>query len=89
MFRVEWHQAAMDELTNLWTKADSAVRKATTAASHQIDKRLQIDPANEGESRSGGRRIQFFPPLTIIFEVDEANRTVTVLHVRLYGRRKK
>ena len=50
MFRVEWHQVALDELTSLWMQADATQRQAVTTASHAIDQRLSTDPLNEGES---------------------------------------
>jgi hypothetical protein len=89
MFRVEWLQIALDELTNLWTQSDSAQRQAITSASHNLEQRLRSDPANEGESRPGGRRITFVAPLAVRFQVEADGQTVTVLHVRLFGRRKK
>jgi hypothetical protein len=88
MFRVEWIQTALDELTDIWTQANSAERKAITAASHEIDQRLRRDPNNEGESRSGGERILFVPPLSAIFQLEADGRTVTVLRVRRLPRRK-
>ena len=87
MFRIRWQRRALDELTDLWTQADSALRQAITAASHTIDQRLQADPNNEGESRSRGRRIGFVPPLAVIFRVEADGQTVSVLQVRLLGRR--
>jgi hypothetical protein len=56
MFRVEWLQSALDELTTLWIQADPTLRQALTAASHTIDQRLSINPRGEGESRSGKGR---------------------------------
>jgi hypothetical protein len=89
MFRVEWLQIAVDELTTLWTQADSAQRQAITSASHALENRLRCDPANEGESRPGGRRITFVTPLAVRFQIEADGQTVTVLQVRLFGRRKK
>jgi hypothetical protein len=40
MFQVEWLQVALDELTDLWTRADSVQRQAITAASHVLEQRL-------------------------------------------------
>src|SRR5262249_14519508 len=37
MFTVEWVVSALNALTALWTAADSAQRRAITAATHQID----------------------------------------------------
>ncbi len=89
MFRVDWLQVALDELTNLWIQADSTQRRAITAASQVVEQRLSNDPANEGESRPGGRRITFVPPLALRFQIEADGQTVTVLQVRLFGRRKK
>lgn len=89
MFQVEWLQIAQDELTSIWMQADSIQRQAITTASHVLEQRLQSDPANEGESRPGGRRITFVPPLAVRFQIEADGQTVTVLHVPLFGRRKK
>ena len=37
MFQVEWLQIALDELTSVWTQADSIQRHAITAASHVLE----------------------------------------------------
>jgi hypothetical protein len=87
MYHVEWLQSALDELTVIWNQADSALRKAITAASHEIDLRLQSDPHNEGESRTHGTRITFVVPLAALFRVEPDGQTVTVLQVRLFRRR--
>jgi hypothetical protein len=89
MFRVEWLQVALDELMTLWMQADTTQRPAITTASHAIDQRLSSDPLNEGESRPGGRRITFVSPLAVRFQIEADGQTVTVLHVRLFGRRQK
>ena len=87
MFRVEWLQSALDELTTLWIQADPTLRPALTAASHTLDQRLSINPRREGESRSGNRRIAFFPPLFVTFDVDDDHQTVVVGQVRMFRRR--
>jgi hypothetical protein len=88
MFRVEWLQAALNELAHLWARADAAERQAITAASHRIDQRLTRNAANEGESRSGGRRIAFVLPLAVTFRIEADGHTVSVLHVRVFRKRK-
>ena len=40
MFRVEWREEALDELTTLWLQADAPGRQAITAASHALDQHL-------------------------------------------------
>jgi hypothetical protein len=88
MFRVEWLQSALDELADLWTKADPVQRQAITGASHLLDQRLKRDPHVEGESRSRGRRITFAPPLAITFRIEPDGQTVTVLQVRMFRPRR-
>ena len=88
MFEVEWLQSAVNELAAIWTLADSSLRQQITAATHLIDQQLQSDPFNTGESRSGGRRVYFAPPLGVTFRVEADGQTVTVLRVWLLHRRR-
>jgi hypothetical protein len=81
MFRVGWTESALNALTSLWLAADPNVRRAITAATEAVDRRLQINALYEGESRPGGRRILFAPPLTVLFVVDRFTATATVTHV--------
>ena len=83
MYDVEWLDAALEELARLWSQADSALRDSLTAASLEIDKRLHRDASNDGESRSGGRRITLVPPLAATFRVNEESRTATVIEIVL------
>jgi hypothetical protein len=71
MFRVVWLQIALDELADAWLQGDSALRKAITAASHDIDQRLGRDPHEEGESRPGGRRLTFAAPLAALSRLSQ------------------
>jgi hypothetical protein len=87
MYRVEWLQSALDELADAWAKADSVQRQAITTASHAIEQQLQRNAPNEGEPRPRGRRIAFVPPLAVTFRVEADGQTVTVLHVRFFGKR--
>ena len=68
MFRVEWLETALNELTALWLKADETERRAITSATYSIDQLLSRDAINEGESRPGGLRITFVPPLAIRYQ---------------------
>jgi hypothetical protein len=89
MFRVEWLQTALDELARHWLQADSVLRQALTAASHEIDQRLRSDPDNQGESRPMGRRILFVAPLAVTFRIDAGGQTVTVIEIHLFRRRSR
>jgi hypothetical protein len=87
MFRVEWLQEALDELTRIWLQADSPLRQAITLASHIIDQELQMDPYRHSESREGEERVLFAYPLAVEIEVDLEQRVVWVLHVWQFRRR--
>lgn len=78
---VGWTTAARTELANMWLRADSAQRRAITAAAHAIDRRLAINPENEGESRDAGCRVLFERPLAITFQVQRSAADVQVLRV--------
>lgn len=86
MFRVDWLDSALNDLATMWSSADSDLRMAITAAAHAIEERLRVDAPNEGESRPGGRRIMFAPPLAVRYQIERDGLTTTVLHVRLFRR---
>ena len=87
MFTVRWEGTALDELTELWTEADSALRASITLATHQIDQVLQANPLGHGESRPGNRRILFVSPLGITYRIEANGRTVSVLRAWHFRRR--
>jgi hypothetical protein len=87
MFPVEWVQAALDELSNLWTLSNSAKRQAITTATHALDKGGAADPYRESESRGEKNRVLFVYPLGIQIEIDPQAQIVWVLHVWRYRRR--
>lgn len=87
MFRVQWVQAAVNELTAIWTNADSPFRQAITAATHAIDEQVRTDPIGNSESRPEGRRVLLVAPVGITFRVDVRRRTVVVLRVWVFRRR--
>ena len=87
MYEVRWERAALEELAQIWTEADSSVRQAVTDAVSTLDQELQVNAAAVGESRSESRRICFVPPLAAVFNIDEANRLAFVLHVWTIQRR--
>lgn len=88
MFRVRYEDSASNELAEGWLNADSTLRQAITAASHAIEQRLRANADTEGESRSGRERLLFVPPLAATFRIEDVGRTVSVLHLRVYRRRK-
>lgn len=87
MFRLEWLQTALNQLMTIWMQADSALRQAITAATHEIDRQLQTDPYAKSESRPEGRRILFVFPPGILFRIEADGQTVSVLRVWLFRKR--
>ncbi|NLX97421.1 MAG: hypothetical protein GXY83_14730 [Rhodopirellula sp.] len=87
MFQVEWLQSALDELTTVWTDANSSLREAISSAVYQIDQLLSSDPEEQGESREEARRILLLSPLGVLFRVEDNSRRVTVFHVWLFRKR--
>lgn len=86
MFQVEWLQAALDDLADAWLKAAPSSRQQITFAAGQIDAALENDPAEQGESRSAGRRILFVEPLAAVFRVYPTQKLVVMLGVWRFGR---
>lgn len=80
-FTVRWGRAALSQLAEIWLQHPSE-RDAINRAADGIDRRLSVDPAQQGESRDQGRRVLFAPPLAAFFRVDENSRTVRVLAIR-------
>lgn len=79
-YSVVWQPNAERILTTIWI--DAADRSAVTAASDEIDRRLQTNPESLGESRGGNTRVVVVPPLAVHFDVHPNDRVVRVLTVR-------
>lgn len=84
-YTVLWVPAAERELAKLWM--DAVYRHEVAVAANQIDARLRIAPAEEGESRGRGRRILLVPPLGVTFEVFPQDRIARVLDVWRFQQR--
>jgi hypothetical protein len=89
MFRVEWLPEAVEELTRIWTEADSTWRQAVNAATQALDEELRMDPFRRSESREDQRRVLFEYPLAARVRVDLQQRIVWVLHVWRFRRHGK
>ena len=87
MFRVQWLQSALTQLSAIWVEADPPLRARITQATHEVDRELRTDPLNLGESRSESSRIAFVPPLGVLFRVDAQSRLAVVESVWLLRRR--
>jgi len=80
MFQVKWLQEAVDELANLWTKADSPLRRQITASANTLEHELQVDPYRQSESRENETRVLFAYPLAVQIDVELRDRIVWILH---------
>jgi hypothetical protein len=88
MHRVGWIDAALDELAAIWVDTDPDSRPEITTATLEIDRQLGLNPHRAGESRPGGRRIAFEPPLGVVFRIDDEARAVLILHAWPMPRRR-
>jgi len=81
-YTVEWLPLTLQRLADIWNNAPD--RGAVTAAADAIDAALARNPLSQGEGREGDTRILFVEPLAVLYEVDAANRHVTVFDVWRY-----
>jgi hypothetical protein len=81
MFQVVWVEASLDELAEIWTRADSTVRHAITVAADAVDRELSTNPYSKGESREDQERIFFVHPLGIEFSIDAQHSIIRVQRV--------
>jgi hypothetical protein len=80
-YTVVWKGPAKARLAEIWMTATD--RAAVTRAADEIDARLRHAPLNTGESREAEHRIAFVRPLLVEYTVSEADRLVSIAHVRL------
>jgi mRNA-degrading endonuclease RelE of RelBE toxin-antitoxin system len=85
-YKVVWIEDAENELTVIWLA--SRQRERVTEAAREIERLLETEPNEVGESRAGNRRIVFARPLGVTYEVDELRRVVLVFHLWQFGRRR-
>lgn len=78
-FTVVWNRHAERELATIWT--NTSRRADVTRAAQRIDRLLQRNPENEGESRDQDTRILLVPPLGVTYAVYVDDRRVEVLDV--------
>jgi hypothetical protein len=78
-FTVVWRKRAEADLADIWMNATN--RGEVTRAANEIDRRLAINPQNQGESRELGVRILAELPLMVHFFVVPKDCKVHVLQV--------
>lgn len=75
-FDVDWTHDALNQLTTIWNGA--ADRQSVTDAADMIDELLARDPRRHGRHQAEGLYVCQVNPLRVSFEIDDANRRVTV-----------
>jgi hypothetical protein len=80
-YTVVWRKDADDDLAQAWM--DAANREDVTSAADQVDIQLKNDPTSKGEELHEGLRRLKIPPLSVIFLVEEMDRQVAVVSIRL------
>ena len=68
---------ADQQLAQIWLTAPD--RDAITRAAAIAERRLAANADQIGESRGGGTRVFFVPPLTIYFEINDPDGIVEVI----------
>ena len=86
MFAVVWSQNVLVELPDAFIGAELAEQDRMASGIEALNRRLQLEPAEEGESRWNGFRVTFPQGLVVIFHVDLDEQIVHVLRVKRYGR---
>jgi hypothetical protein len=83
-YRVVWRRRAESQLIALWLRA--ANKYAITGYAEQIDRILERNPIDQGESRVGNVRLWFHRPISVLFQIDESSKLVTVMAIKWVGR---
>jgi hypothetical protein len=83
-YTVVWRKRAENQLTALWLRA--ANKDAVAGYAEQIERILQRNPTDQGESRAGHVRLWFHRPISVLFQIDEAAKRVTVMAIKWVGR---
>ena len=86
-YTVFWTPTAERDLAELWLDAPN--REAIRSAADTLDSLLRVDAHLRGESRYESLRVVHAAPLGVDVEVDQDNRTVWVLRVWRYEKKRK
>jgi plasmid stabilization system protein ParE len=81
---VVWVSDAEAELAEIWLASES--RNRVTSASHEIDQALSQNAELVGSPLVEGLRAFDAPPLRVLFEILDMDRTVRVLKVKQIAR---
>ena len=85
-YTVRWNRRSLDALATLWID-DPSERAAISEATALTDRRLRVNPQEQGESRAGNERVLFASPLVVSFTVNDPRSLVRIVNVRHLKRR--
>lgn len=80
-YSVVWAIPILDRLSDLYVAADPAERERMASGVEALNRRLAMNPTEEGESREGDQRVTFTPFLVVRFRVNLMTDTVRVIAV--------
>ncbi|MCA9269354.1 MAG: hypothetical protein KDA41_12825, partial [Planctomycetales bacterium] len=86
-YRIIWLEDAEQAIAQIWKAADAALRQSISDRLYEFRDGLIVDPEQVGESRERNRRIAFYPPLVLQFEVDHERGIVWIQDVGAGGSR--
>lgn len=86
MFQVIWSPVALEQLASIFVGLDLESQRRVADAVEALNRRLALNPSEEGESRAGRGRVTLVDRLIVGFAVDTASREVRVGGVTPYGR---
>jgi hypothetical protein len=89
MILVEWADRALDQLADDWVVATPAERDEITRKVERINRRLESDPLDVGESRSRHLRLEVSPPIAVWFTVSADASYVRVVRFQRLRRKKQ
>jgi hypothetical protein len=82
-FTVTWKPDAQARLARLWAD-NSQIRQQISDAADRIDLQLARSPTTSGIVLSSHSRMLTEPPLTVLFTVSDADRSVRVFYTKLW-----
>jgi plasmid stabilization system protein ParE len=78
MNRVEWTDAARDQLADIWVQATPDERDRIEQVVLAVERDLVDDPNGVGEARGGRHRFVFRDPLSFWFEFSPSGGRVRI-----------
>ncbi|HXD85771.1 MAG TPA: hypothetical protein VN641_04715 [Urbifossiella sp.] len=83
-YAVRWHDPASTALLAQLVRA--ADKQHILRAAREIERRLALNPAEEGESRGASHRLLFVRPLSVLYRIDESATTVYIDDLKWVGK---